>query len=93
MTRKTFAEAMVDGLRYCMEEDPHFSLIGNEVLGLGPEAAHLQSLAARFSDRIHYPPTSEAGFVALAAGAVMAGVHVRASRPRQLFLSGDVVDR
>ena len=76
MTRKTFAEAMVDGLRYCMEEDPHFSLIGNEVLGLGPEAAHLQSLAKRFSDRIHYPPTSEAGFVALAAGAAMAGVRM-----------------
>jgi len=76
MTRKTFAEAMVDGLRYCMEEDPHFSLIGNEVLGLGPEAAHLRSLAERFSDRIHYPPTSEAGFVALAAGAAMAGVRM-----------------
>jgi len=71
--RMNYADAMVDTFRICFKEDPHFTVIGNEVLGIGPTRVQFEPLQAEYSDRIYFPPTSEAAFTALAAGAAMCG--------------------
>jgi pyruvate/2-oxoglutarate/acetoin dehydrogenase E1 component len=71
--RMNYADAMVDTFRICFKEDPHFTVIGNEVLGIGPQRVQFEPLQAEFADRIYFPPTSEASFTALAAGAAMCG--------------------
>jgi pyruvate dehydrogenase E1 component beta subunit len=71
--RMNYADAMVDTFRICFSEDPHFTVIGNEVLGIGPTRLQFEPLQAEYPDRIHFPPTSEAAFTALAAGAAMCG--------------------
>jgi acetoin:2,6-dichlorophenolindophenol oxidoreductase subunit beta len=72
-TRMNYADAMVDTFRLCFKEDPHFTVIGNEVLGIGPQRVQFEPLQKEFGDRIYFPPTSEASFTALAAGAAMCG--------------------
>jgi pyruvate dehydrogenase E1 component beta subunit len=69
----TYADAMIDALRLVLQEDPNFSLMGNEILGIGPEAAQFAPLQRQYPDRIFFPPCSEGAFVALAAGAAMSG--------------------
>jgi acetoin:2,6-dichlorophenolindophenol oxidoreductase subunit beta len=71
--RMNYADAMVDTFRLCFNEDPHFTVIGNEVLGIGPQRVQFEPLQAEYADRIYFPPTSEASFTALAAGAAMCG--------------------
>jgi len=71
--RMNYADAMVDTFRICFADDPHFAVIGNEVLGIGPQRVQFEPLQAEFADRIYFPPTSEAAFTALAAGAAMCG--------------------
>jgi pyruvate dehydrogenase E1 component beta subunit len=73
MAEKNYADAMLDVLRSFMEEDPNFVVLGNEVLGIGPEGAQFESFQADYSDRIYFPPCSEAAYAALAAGAAMCG--------------------
>jgi pyruvate/2-oxoglutarate/acetoin dehydrogenase E1 component len=73
MPRMNYADAMVDVLRLILREDPNFSLMGNEILGIGPEAGQFAPLQREFPDRIFFPPCSENAFAALAAGAAMAG--------------------
>ena len=68
----TYAQAFVEGLDYCMRTLPNFSLVGNEVLGLGPHRVHLEKIWRGYPERVHFPPTSEAAFSALTAGAAMA---------------------
>jgi acetoin:2,6-dichlorophenolindophenol oxidoreductase subunit beta len=76
MATKNYADAMLDVLSTFMEEDPHFAVMGNEVLGIGPEAVQFGSFQERYSDRIYFPPCSEAAFAALAAGAAMCGQRI-----------------
>ena len=71
--RINYADAMVDTFRTCFDEDPHFTVIGNEVLGIGPQRVQFEALQREFPSRIYFPPTSEASFTALAAGAAMCG--------------------
>jgi acetoin:2,6-dichlorophenolindophenol oxidoreductase subunit beta len=71
--RMNYADAMVDTFRICFKADPHFTVIGNEVLGIGPQRVQFEPLQAEYPDRIYFPPTSEASFTALAAGAAMCG--------------------
>jgi acetoin:2,6-dichlorophenolindophenol oxidoreductase subunit beta len=71
--RMTYADAMIETFRLCFEEDPHFTIIGNEVLGIGPQRVQFEPLQAEYADRIYFPPTSEAAFTALVAGAAMCG--------------------
>jgi pyruvate dehydrogenase E1 component beta subunit len=71
--RINYADAMVDTFRICLREDPNFTIIGNEVLGIGPQRVQFEPLQRDFPDRIYFPPTSEAAFTALAAGAAMCG--------------------
>jgi acetoin:2,6-dichlorophenolindophenol oxidoreductase subunit beta len=73
MAEKNYAAAMLDVLGSFMEEDPHFAVLGNEVLGIGPEGAQFEPFQKRYGDRIYFPPCSEAAYTALAAGAAMCG--------------------
>jgi pyruvate/2-oxoglutarate/acetoin dehydrogenase E1 component len=76
MATKNYADAMLDVLETFMEEDPHFAVMGNEVLGIGPEAGQFEPFQQKYSDRIYFPPCSEAAFAALAAGAAMCGQRI-----------------
>ena len=76
MATKNYADAMLDLLGTMMEEDPTFAVIGNEVLGIGPEAPQFAPFQERYGDRCYFPPCSEAAFAALAAGAAMCGQQI-----------------
>jgi pyruvate/2-oxoglutarate/acetoin dehydrogenase E1 component len=76
MATKNYADAMLDVLSTCMEEDPHFTVMGNEVLGIGPEGMQFEPFQRKYGDRIFFPPCAEASFAALAAGAAMCGHRV-----------------
>jgi pyruvate dehydrogenase E1 component beta subunit len=76
MATKNYADAMLDVLAAKMEEDPTFAVIGNEVLGIGPEAPQFAPFQERYGDRCYFPPCSEAAFAALAAGAAMCGQQI-----------------
>ena len=73
MAKKNYADAILDVLRTVMEEDPQFVVMGNEVLGIGPEAMQFEPFQKEYPDRCLFPPCSEASFAALAAGAAMCG--------------------
>ena len=73
MTKKTFAQALIEGLHGCMAEDQRVSLIGSYVLGLGPQRGLVDRLREDFPDRVSDPPTSEAAAAAVGIGAAMAG--------------------
>jgi acetoin:2,6-dichlorophenolindophenol oxidoreductase subunit beta len=73
MATKNYADAMLDVLTLCMEEDEGFVVMGNEVLGIGPEAMQFEPFQKKYGDRIYFPPCSEASYSALAAGAAMCG--------------------
>jgi pyruvate dehydrogenase E1 component beta subunit len=73
MATKNYADAMLDVLTSFMEEDPNFVVMGNEVLGIGPEAMQFAAFQERYGERIYFPPCSEAAYSALAAGAAMCG--------------------
>ena len=76
MRKITYSQAFVEGLDYCMRKLPNFSLVGNEVMGLGPHRAYLEKIWKTYPERVNFPPTSEGAFSALAAGAAMSGEHV-----------------
>jgi acetoin:2,6-dichlorophenolindophenol oxidoreductase subunit beta len=73
MATKNYADAMLDVLRTAMEEDPKFVVMGNEVLGIGPESHQFEPFQNEYPDRCFFPPCAEASFAALAAGAAMCG--------------------
>jgi pyruvate/2-oxoglutarate/acetoin dehydrogenase E1 component len=73
MATKNYADAMLEVLTTFMEEDPTFVVMGNEVLGIGPEAMQFGAFQEKYADRIYFPPCSEAAYSALAAGAAMCG--------------------
>jgi pyruvate dehydrogenase E1 component beta subunit len=73
MATKNYADAMLDVLTTFMEEDPEFVVMGNEVLGIGPQAMQFEPFQQKYGDRIYFPPCSEAAYSALAAGAAMCG--------------------
>ena len=76
MATKNYADAMLDVLTAFMEEDPNFVVMGNEVLGIGPEAMQFGAFQEKYGDRIYFPPCSEAAYSALAAGAAMCGQRI-----------------
>jgi pyruvate dehydrogenase E1 component beta subunit len=73
MAEMNYADAMLDVLSKFMDEDPNFAVMGNEVLGIGPEGAQFEPFQKKYGDRILFPPCSEAAYSALAAGAAMCG--------------------
>jgi acetoin:2,6-dichlorophenolindophenol oxidoreductase subunit beta len=76
MATKNYADAMLDVLAMFMDEDPHFAVMGNEVLGIGPQALQFEPFQRKYGDRIYFPPCSEAAFAAVAAGAAMCGQRI-----------------
>ena len=74
MARKSFAQALVDGLCDSLAADPRVSLIGSYVLGLGPQRHLMDRVRKEFPDRVVDPPTAEAGAAAAGVGAAMAGM-------------------
>jgi acetoin:2,6-dichlorophenolindophenol oxidoreductase subunit beta len=76
MATKNYADAMLDVLAAFMEEDPHFAVMGNEVLGIGPQALQFEPFQRKYGDRVYFPPCSEAAFAAVAAGAAMCGQRI-----------------
>jgi pyruvate/2-oxoglutarate/acetoin dehydrogenase E1 component len=73
MRKISYAAAIVEALRQSMADDPHVTLVGSYVLGLGPKRVLMDQIRAEFPDRIFDPPVSEAANVSLGAGAAMAG--------------------
>ncbi len=73
MPTKNYADAMLDVLSKFMDEDPNFVVMGNEVLGIGPEGMQFEPFQKKYGDRILFPPCSEAAYTAMAAGAAMCG--------------------
>ena len=73
MPTKNYADAMLDVLSRFMDEDPNFVVMGNEVLGIGPEGMQFEPFQKKYGDRILFPPCSEAAYTAMAAGAAMCG--------------------
>jgi len=73
MPQKNYADAILDVLTRFMEEDPNFVVMGNEVLGIGPEGMQFEPFQKKYGDRILFPPCSEAAYTAMAAGAAMVG--------------------
>jgi acetoin:2,6-dichlorophenolindophenol oxidoreductase subunit beta len=76
MATKNYADAMLDVLSTLMDEDPKFTVMGNEVLGIGPEGMQFEPFQRKYGERIFFPPCAEASFAALAAGAAMCGHRV-----------------
>ena len=73
MATKNYADAMLDVLTMFMGGYPNFVVMGNEVLGIGPEAMQFGPFQEKYGDRVYFPPCSEAAYSALAAGAAMCG--------------------
>ncbi len=76
MTKKFYAQALIEALTETAEEDPGFALIGRGILGHGAHAHFDKPLMERFGDRITDPPTSEGAVASMAIGAAMAGTRM-----------------
>ncbi|MGY9018645.1 MAG: alpha-ketoacid dehydrogenase subunit beta [Alphaproteobacteria bacterium] len=74
MTVMTHAEALVEAIRECMDEDDNVALVWGSLMGVGGNNDHVQHIKADFADRIFHPPISEAAIAAIATGAAMDGV-------------------
>ena len=73
MAKISYAQALVDGMRESMAADTTVSLVGTNVLGLGPQRPLIEQVRDDFPDRVFDPPCSEAGLASLGIGAAMAG--------------------
>jgi pyruvate dehydrogenase E1 component beta subunit len=76
MTKKYYAEALIEALTETAQEDPGFALIGRGILGHGAHAHFDKPLMEKFGDRITDPPTSEGAVTSMAVGAAMAGTRM-----------------
>lgn len=74
MAVMTHAEALVEAIRECMDEDPNVALVWGSLMGVGGNNEHVDHIKADFADRIFHPPISEAAIAAVATGAAMDGV-------------------
>ncbi len=73
MTKKTYAEALIDALMEHAGENENFAMIGRGILGHGGQAHFAKPLMDTFGDRITDPPTSEGAVASMGIGAAMAG--------------------
>ncbi len=69
----SYAQALVDGMLECMVADATVSLVGTNVLGLGPQRPLIEKVRYESPDRVSDPPCSDAGLASLGIGAAMAG--------------------
>jgi pyruvate dehydrogenase E1 component beta subunit len=70
----THAEALVEAISECMDEDDNVALIWGSLMGVGGNNEHVQHIQTDFADRIFHPPISEAAMAAVATGAAMDGI-------------------
>ena len=70
----THAEALVEAIRECMDEDDNVALIWGSLMGVGGKNHHVQQIQTNFADRIFHPPISEAAMAAVVTGAAMDGI-------------------
>ena len=73
MTKKTYAEALIEALVERAGEEKNFAMIGRGMLGHGAQAHFAQPLMDKFGDRVTDPPTSEGAVASLGIGAAMSG--------------------
>ncbi len=73
MATISYAQAFVDGMLESMAADAKVSLVGANVLGLGPQRSLIEKVRDEYPDRLFDPPCSEAGLASLGIGAAMAG--------------------
>jgi 2-oxoisovalerate dehydrogenase E1 component len=72
----TYVQAIASVTGRWMEKDDRVTLFGEEIANLGGGAyGATKGLAARFPHRVVNTPISEAGFMGLACGAAMNGLH------------------
>lgn len=76
MTRKTYAEALIDALVERAREDENFAMIGRGILGHGAQAHFAEPLMEKYGDRVTDPPTAEGAVASLGIGAAMAGTPI-----------------
>jgi pyruvate dehydrogenase E1 component beta subunit len=69
-----YAEALIEGLREALEDDPRTYIVGAYFLGLTRHGALLAKLQAEYPDRIYYPPISENGTVGAGIGMAISGL-------------------
>jgi pyruvate dehydrogenase E1 component beta subunit len=74
MTVKTYAEAVVDALMSCLNENPNLHIIGRGILGHGGQEHFAKPLNDQFGDRITDPPTAEGATASMGIGAAMSGL-------------------
>ena len=55
MRQTSYAAAIVEALRISLATDPHVSLVGSYVLGLGPKRVLMDAIRAEFPDRLYRP--------------------------------------
>ena len=61
----THAEAVVEAIAECMEEDDHLALVWASVME-GGDKDLAERLRTDYADRVFHPPISEAGLCAIA---------------------------
>lgn len=76
MTRKTYAEALIDALVERAGEDENFAMIGRGILGHGAQAHFAEPLMEKYGHRVTDPPTAEGAVASLGIGAAMAGTPI-----------------
>ena len=76
MTRKTFAEALVDALCELHEEGEPVAVVGHSIVGYGAHGHHGQRLRDTFAERYLEPPTAEGATASLGIGAAMQGLRM-----------------
>lgn len=74
MTRMTYAEALVAGLRDALSADDRVHLMGGYFLGITKHRGLMAELHGEFPDRVYYPPIAEAGYIGTGIGAAMTGL-------------------
>lgn len=73
MTRKTYAEALIDALMEYAGENENFAIIGRGMLGHGAHAHFDKPLMEKYGHRVTDPPTSEGAVASMGIGAAMSG--------------------
>ena len=73
MSRKTFAEAFMEGMINGMRADPNISVLGTGLLGHGSLRHKDKHYKEEFKKRIFEPPVSESAFTSMGVGAALAG--------------------
>ena len=94
MPTKNYADAMLDVLSRFMDEDPNFVVMGNEVLGIGPEGMQFEPFQKKLRGPHPLPALLRGRLHGDGRGRGDGRApDVRPPRARLVHLSGDLLDR